>query len=126
MSDSPKVVALVRDLMFASRITASARMQGLSVKIVRTTAALEQVAGNRLIVDLAEPGAIAAVVAWKQRTGGQTVGFVSHVDQQTIADARQAGIDRILSRGGFTAQLDRLIDAHLPLLPTDTASDRSD
>jgi hypothetical protein len=96
------------------------------VKIVRTAAALEQVAGQRLIVDLAEPGAINAAVAWKQRSGGQTVGFVSHIDQQTIADARQAGIDRILSRGGFTAQLDRLIDVDLPLLPSDNASDISD
>jgi hypothetical protein len=126
MSDAPRVVALVRDLMFASRIFASARTQGLSVKIVRTAAALEQVAGQRLIVDLAEPGAINAAVAWKQRSGGQTVGFVSHIDQQTIADARQAGIDRILSRGGFTAQLDRLIDVDLPLLPSDNASDISD
>jgi hypothetical protein len=126
MSDAPRVFALVRDLMFASRIFASARTQGLSVKIVRTAAALEQVAGQRLIVDLAEPGAINAAVAWKQRSGGQTVGFVSHIDQQTIADARQAGIDRILSRGGFTAQLDRLIDVDLPLLPSDNASDISD
>lgn len=126
MSDSTTVIAFVRDLMFASRITASTRTQGLTVKIVRSAAALEQLAGVRLIVDLAEPGAISAAVAWKQRSGGQVVGFVSHVDQQTIADARQAGIDRILSRGGFTAQVDRLIDPNLPLLPPDDASDIAD
>ena len=126
MSDSPTVIALVRDLMFASRITASARTQGLTVKIVRSAATLEQLAGVRLIVDLAEPGTISAAVTWKQRSGGQVVGFVSHVDQQTIADARQAGIDRILSRGAFTAQVDRLIDPNLPLLPPDDASDIAD
>lgn len=121
MSDAPMVLALVRDLMFASRITASARTQGLDVKIIRTPAALGQVGGSRLIVDLSEPGAVAAAVAWRERTGGETVGFVSHVDRQTIDAARDAGIDRVLSRGAFTAQVDRLVDPSLPLLPASGA-----
>lgn len=118
---SPAVVALVRDLVFASRISASARTQGLSVKIVRSAAALEQASGSRLIVDLAEPGVIDAAIAWKRRTGGETIGFVSHVDRQTIGAARAAGIDRVLSRGAFVSQVDRLVDADLPLLPRSDA-----
>ena len=35
----------------------------------------------------------------------RTVGFVSHVDSATIAAARNAGVDEIMARSAFAAQL---------------------
>jgi hypothetical protein len=107
--DQTQLLILVRDLMFSSRITAAAREAGVSFLVVRDPASLPMQTGKRLIIDLAQDGAIEAAVAWKSATGGHTVGFVSHVEGETIARARAVGIDQVLSRGQFTQQLESLV-----------------
>jgi len=102
-------LVLVRDLMFSSKITAVAREAGVAVKVVRDPAQLASQPGERLIVDLNQPGALEAATAWKQTTGGEVIGFASHVDTDTIHKARQSGIDRVLSRGQFTQLLPNLL-----------------
>jgi hypothetical protein len=104
------VLALVRDLMFSSRVTAAARAVQVPVKTVRDPAALAAEPGRLLLLDLNQPGTIDAAVAWKaSNPSGQTIGFVSHVDSETIAAARDAGIDRILARGQFLQILPELL-----------------
>ena len=95
--------------MFASKISASAKSLGLSVKFIRDPKLLQSESGNRLILDLNQPGAIEAAVQWKQEYDGQVIGFVSHVDNETIARAKAAGIDQILSRGQFAQNMDRIL-----------------
>jgi len=99
------VLALVRDLMFMSRITAAARGSGIDVQVVRDPEGLAGRAGGLLLVDLNLAGAVGAAAAWKQAQGGRVVGFVSHVDTDTIAQARQAGLDQVLARGAFVQLL---------------------
>ena len=101
MSETLPVLVLVRDLMFSSRIAAAARGAGIDVTVLREPEALPGAQGQRLIVDLNQPGALDAAAAWKQASGGQVVGFVSHVDSETITRARAAGIDRVLPRSRF-------------------------
>jgi hypothetical protein len=62
-------------------------------------------------VDLNQPGALEAAVAWKgaESAGRDVVGFVSHVDAATIARARAAGIDRIMPRSRFVEALPELL-----------------
>jgi hypothetical protein len=107
------VVALVRDLMFSGKISSTARAAGVEVRIVRDPAKVNDAAtadGRMLVVDLSQDGAIDAAVAWKQSHAGRPViGFVSHVDTDTIARAKSAGIDRVMARGGFTAQLESIL-----------------
>ncbi len=105
----PSVLALVRDLIFSSRITATARAEGVAVQMVRDPGQLTDQPARRLIVDLNQPGAVSAAACWSARTGGEVVGFVAHVDAQTIADARDAGIERILPRSRFVAILPELL-----------------
>jgi hypothetical protein len=113
MSDPRPVIALVRDLIFASRITATAASVAAPVTVVRDPAKLaghaSDVADAVLIVDLNLPGAIAAARAWKAATGGVVTGFVSHVDTATIAAARDAGVDRVLARSRFVELLPALL-----------------
>ena len=106
-----ETIALVRDLIFSSKISAAARLSGVRerVRIIRDPLALATLDGRRLIVDLNADGTLAAAVAWKARTGGTVVGFVAHVDGDAIARARLLGIDRVLSNGGFSANVDALI-----------------
>jgi hypothetical protein len=103
------VVVLVRDLMFSSRIAATAKAANVPVKLLRDPAALAGVGGRLLIVDLNQAGAIDAAVAWKARSSGEVVGFVSHVDGDTIAHAKAAGVDRVIPRSRFVEVLPDLL-----------------
>lgn len=105
----PPVLALVRDLMFLSRITTAGRSLGVNIEFFRDPQALAGRTGRLLLVDLNLAGAVEAVAAWKQVQGGRVVGFVSHVDTPTIEQARQAGLDQVMSRGGFVQKLPQIL-----------------
>jgi hypothetical protein len=101
------VIVLVRDLMFAGRILATARATHIQITLLRGMQQLAVHSSHRLIVDLGENGALEAAIAWKREHGGEVVGFVAHVDVETIAKAKAAGIDHVLSRGQFAADVER-------------------
>ena len=105
----PQVLALVRDLMFVSRITSTAKAVGTDLRVIRDPAALGNQPGRLLLVDLNLPGALEAAAAWRQATQSPVVGFASHVDAQTIAKARQAGLDRVMARSGFVEALPHIL-----------------
>ena len=106
-----ETVVLVRDLLFSSRIRSVATDAQIAIRQVREPFKLATVKGKRLIVDLNAAGFLEAAGEWKRRTGGEVIGFVSHVDETTIARARELGIDQVMSNGGFTAQLPNLFGA---------------
>jgi hypothetical protein len=109
MTDAPApILLLCRDLMFVSKVTATARALGVAVQVIRDVAPLPQ-QGGRLLVDLNQPGAVEAASAWKTATAGQVVGFVSHIDTETIDKARSAGLDQVLPRSRFTATLEQIL-----------------
>jgi hypothetical protein len=103
------ILALVRDLIFASRITATASSSGVELKLVRDPTKLQDEVGTRVLVDLNLPGAIEAAQQWKQLHGGELIGFVSHTDAATIDRARAAGFDRVLARSAFVEMLPQLL-----------------
>ena len=111
MDENLPVLVLVRDLVFSSRIGAEARAAGRAVTLLRDPASLVGIPGRRLIVDLNQPGALEAAAAWKQASSGEVVGFVSHVDAETISRARSAGIDRVLPRSRFVELIPQLLGA---------------
>lgn len=108
-NDVTPILALVRDLLFSSRISATARAINRQVRIIREPAQLANETGNLLIVDLNLAGAVEAAAAWKTNSGQQVVGFVSHVDAETIAKARSLGIDRVMARSHFVEVLPKLL-----------------
>ena len=103
------LLVLVRDLLFASRITATARAIGVPIKLLRDETKLTHEPGRRLIVDLNQSGALDAAIAWKKQSGGEVIGFVSHVDAETIRRAREAGVDQVLPRSRFVTELEALL-----------------
>ena len=109
MEPIPPVLALVRDLMFRSRITAMAREVGSRVEVIRDPKDLPERAGSLLLADLNLEGGIEAAQQWKQSHNARVIGFVSHTDAATITRAREAGIDRVMSRGGFVEALPGLL-----------------
>jgi hypothetical protein len=108
-STPPQVIALVRDLMFSSRIRSVAKDLGVAVLVVRDPAQMVAIDGDRLLVDLNQEGAIEAARQWRKGSGGVVTGFVSHVDVETINRARAAGIDQVMARSRFVEVLPELL-----------------
>jgi hypothetical protein len=110
MSQSLPVLVLVRDLMFSSRISATARATGAEVSLLRDPRKLAAAEGTMLIVDLNLPDAMDAAIQWKKASPSrEVVGFVSHVDALAIAHARGSGLDHVLPRSRFVEQLPELL-----------------
>jgi hypothetical protein len=109
------VLCVVRDLLFYSKIRAAAAAVGVELRTVRDPARLstETVGGSfaGAIVDLNQPGALQAAADWYAQTSRPVVGFVSHVDTETITRARSLGIDRIFARSQFEQKLPALLSA---------------
>ena len=108
----PSILIFVRDLMFSTRIVEAAKAAGAGYRVIRKAELLANESGaGVLFVDLDQDGAIDAAGAWRARTGGRAIGFVSHVNADAFGRARAVGIDQILSRGQFTQVLPQLVQA---------------
>ena len=58
MAQKLTVLVMVRDLIFATRIDATARAEGVTITLLRDPSRLRDAEGTRLILDLNEPGAL--------------------------------------------------------------------
>ena len=107
-------IMLCDDLIFYSRVAATARAAGLVVKQARTPAAVVELAKQDppggVIIDLhaegldlpkllAELKAVCPVMP-------RTVAFGSHVEAETLRAARKAGCDRVMPRSQFVRELE--------------------
>ncbi len=105
---------LSTDLMFASRVTETAKRDGLQVRVVRSVDELLSSDNVHLvIIDLFRLPVVewsAAVQQLKQRElPPHIVAYGPHVDEQTLSAAREAGCDDVLTRGQFHQQMGPLL-----------------
>ena len=112
------IVAVVDDLLFSSKIRSVAEQAACPISFVRKAdAVVSEVKEKRprlVILDLdratLDPvGAVRALKNHAELRDMKIVGFVSHVHADRIAAAREAGIDLVLARSAFVAQLPRLV-----------------
>lgn len=112
------VLALVDDLMFASKIKTTATQIGVTVTFARSSdAALTAMRANApalVILDLNNPrtdplGTVAAMKLDAALASIPTLGYASHVQVDVINAARAAGVDEVLARSAFTTQLADLL-----------------
>ena len=108
-----RVVALVTDLMLASRVEGSLRAAGHDVQVLG--AANDDTADADLIVADLEAVDPAAVVA----LGPPTLGFYSHVDVDTRERAEEAGFDLVVPRSRMARELPLLAERLLSRSRTD-------
>ncbi|MBM4069521.1 MAG: response regulator [Planctomycetes bacterium] len=117
---APYAIVLCDDLLFSSRITATARSLGADMTTARSSSVLTQRAQERapslVIIDLANPGLnlpdlIAACKADSKLPF--LVAFGSHVDAAALQAARAAGCDLVLPRSKFVEQLPEKLAAWL-------------
>jgi CheY-like chemotaxis protein len=112
------IVVAVDDLMFASRISSAAKAAGVEIVFARSPQAVADAVRARsprlVILDLNSRGiapldTVAALKSDPALAATPIVGFVSHVQADLIAQARTAGVDKVLARSAFVAELPRLL-----------------
>lgn len=111
---TPAGLMLSDDLIFASRVTATARAAGLAVKVVRTPDLVLSAARAHpptgVILDLHNPGldlpALLAGLREACPAMPRVVAYGSHVEAETLRAARQAGCDRVMPRSQFVTELE--------------------
>ena len=112
------ILAVVDDLMFTSKIRATAKPLGVSVVFARSSdaalAEMRKAAPALVIFDLNNPrtdplGTVLAMKGDPALASIPTVGFVSHVQTDLIERARQAGMDEVMARSAFTTGLAEIL-----------------
>ena len=116
-----KIAAAIHDLMFSSKVNAAAaatagqtvvwlpRGQGVAPWVTEQKPDL-------LLIDLgnAKLDAVAAIAAVKGAPETKSViiiGYIGHEQAETIAAAKAAGADQVMSKGEFARRLPELLAA---------------
>lgn len=117
------VLCIVDDLLFSVKISTAAKALRVDVHFERSgdmvIARVRETQPSLVIFDLNSVRlrpleAIAALKADPALRGVPTLGFVSHVQTETIAAARKAGIDEVLARSAFSEQLGAILTSSAP------------
>jgi DNA-binding response OmpR family regulator len=111
------MIAVVTDLIFSTKITGTGKALGKPVLVARTIerlrehlAAAEAADSRTVIVDLNVSGVDPLAVIREAKAGGaKVVAFLSHVQADLAAAAREAGADQVMARSGFTERLPEIL-----------------
>jgi CheY-like chemotaxis protein len=115
VGNNGSVIALPADLIFGARIRAAAESVGATVIIAKNPDdVLAKAAGQAtrlIILDLDRRGLNIAelITKLKATSAAPILAYVSHVREDAIREAKQAGADKVIARGAFANQLPDLL-----------------
>lgn len=113
-----KILAAVEDLLFRSKISATADALGVEASFPRSSKKFLEVAieypPDLLVLDLNsarfEPLKLIEEVKANGKTGEvPVVGFLSHVQKDLAVAARESGCDRVMARSAFVKDLPEIL-----------------
>ena len=114
------IVCVLDDLLFSVKISTAAKAIGADIYFERSPGTvvdrIREKQPSLVIFDLnsakLQPMSVIAELKSDPLTRAiRTLGFVSHVQTDTIAAARQAGIDEVLARSAFADRLGEILKA---------------
>jgi CheY-like chemotaxis protein len=112
------IICAIDDLIFSIKISTAAKHLGIDVYFERSAEMvlprIREKQPSLVIFDLNSGRmrpmeTIAAMKADPALQPLRTLGYVSHVDSETIAAARAAGIDQVLARSAFSDKLAEIL-----------------
>jgi DNA-binding response OmpR family regulator len=112
-----EIVLLANDLMVVSHVQSAAAKIGATVRSAGTAAEAARIcsgdAAEVLVIDLATPGLdLDFVRTLKSATQSPSIiAFGPHVHKERLAAAREAGCDRVVSRGEFFSGVDAILQS---------------
>lgn len=114
-----RVLALVPDLLFGSRVQAALHAAGDEVELLSGAAALrsrlrDSPRGTVVVLDLADatlqgPELVEELGREGLLEHAATLGFYSHVDMATRERAQRAGFDQVVPRSRMAREADELV-----------------
>jgi CheY-like chemotaxis protein len=113
------IVAVLDDLMFSSKIRATASQLGVTVAFARSgesaLAEMRKQAPSLVIFDLNNPrtdplGTVRTMKLDPALAAIPTVGFASHVQVDVIEAARLAGVEEVMARSAFAGRLPDILE----------------
>ena len=112
------ILCAIDDLLFSIKISTAAKSLGADLFFERNAdhvlARVREKRPSLVIFDLNSAKMrpmelIAAMKADAELEAVRTLGYVSHVDANAVAAARQAGIDQVLARSAFAERLGEIL-----------------
>lgn len=111
------ILIVVEDLIFLSKIRETARLTGVVIEEVRPSQLSERLAGSpvsAVICDLNYRAGLALEAVREIKHNPSllpilVIGFLSHVQADLAAAAREAGCDVVMARSAFSLQLPDLL-----------------
>lgn len=113
-----KIIAVVDDIFFASKIRGTAEQIGVSVAFARSADGVSEIIQSEIpsliICDLHSQRINPIELAKRLKTNEDTrhipmLGFFSHVQTELQRDAQQAGFDRVIPRSVFASSLIKIL-----------------
>ena len=101
------VVAFVPDLMDQSKL----RLAMPDICFVKEISELIDIEVDLVVIDLSK----SEVLEVLHKIDSKILGFVSHIDKEIIAEAEQAGCEKVLPRSKFFHDFDSLVNGVLKL-----------
>lgn len=115
-------IFLTADLMFLSRVVGAAKELEKSIAVVSTVETLvarcAEEAVPLVLVDLSltrlEPADLMARLRALPSPPQAIVAYAPHVHEKLLAAAESAGCTEVLTRGQFSAQIERVMTQYIP------------
>ena len=116
-----RIALLCPDLLFGSKVEGGLGIAGHVVNRFDTEDKLRVAASfhDLVIVDLTAEGLDGPAIVTSMRERGEleavpTLGFYSHVDQETRRRAEEAGFSRVVPRSRMAREMAQLVEGLLP------------
>jgi DNA-binding response OmpR family regulator len=110
-----EIVLLANDLMVVSQLQNAAAKIGATVRLAATATDAARICGEAvagvLVIDLAMPNVDLEIVRTLKSAPNspRIIAFGPHVHKERLAAAREAGCDRVTSRGEFFSGVDAIL-----------------
>jgi PleD family two-component response regulator len=120
MPEPKRVLAVVSDLFFSSKLTEAAKRSGLALEFVKEPKEVIEKAQNKpslIIFDLnfeaAQPLKLITKLKGKAETKGiSLIGYLSHIQVELKQQAQEAGCDMVMARSALSQNLPQIFKRH--------------
>jgi PleD family two-component response regulator len=120
MHEPKKILAVVSDLFFSSKLTEAAKRSGLALEFVKEPKEVIEKAQNKpslIIFDLNFEAAQPLKLITKLKSKSETksislIGYLSHIQVELKQQAQEAGCDMVMARSAFSQNMPQIFKRH--------------
>lgn len=120
MPEPKKILAVVSDLFFSSKLIEAAKRSGLALEFVKEPKEVIERAQTKpslIIFDLnfesAQPLKLITKLKSKPETKGiSLIGYLSHIQVELKQQAQEAGCDMVMARSAFSQNMPQIFKRH--------------